>query len=292
MLLKPEQVRQLLVSPCCLGELADDLDRLTCKACGRAYDIIDGWPVLIQFGDSIVPPELAQRTPSQEGAFQNVHPDVARNLRIVRSLLHENARLLVVGGASNAHGLPFYDDPTTQVVAFDIKPSEITQFVADAHRVPLPDASVDAVIVQAVLEHVLDPAQVVREVHRVLAPQGLVYAETPFLQQVHEAAYDFTRFTESGHRWLFREFSLIESGPIGGPGLQAQWTIDYLMRGLSRRKRLGAVTRKFTGWLRWLDRFVPRPHRIDSAAAVYFIGRASDSSIKPEEMRSYYQGAQ
>jgi len=57
-------------------------------------------------------------------------------------------------------------------------------------------------LVQAGLEHVRDLWQVVAEIHRVLKDDGLVYAETPFMQQVHEGPYDFTRFTESGHRYL------------------------------------------------------------------------------------------
>ena len=35
---------------------------------------------------------------------------------------------------------------------------------------------------------------------------GIVYAETPFMQQVHEGAYDFTRYTVLGHRYLFKKF--------------------------------------------------------------------------------------
>src|SRR5207237_664581 len=34
-------------------------------------------------------------------------------------------------------------------------------------------------------------------------PLVLVLGDTPFMQQVHEGAYDFTRFALSGHRWLF-----------------------------------------------------------------------------------------
>jgi len=56
----------------------------------------------------------------------------------------------------------------------------------------------DAVWIQAVLEHVLDPVRVVAEIHRVLRPGGLVYSEIPFMQEVHEGAYDFTRFRLSG----------------------------------------------------------------------------------------------
>ena len=103
---------------------------------------------------------------------------------------------------------PFYPEPRIALVAFDIYASPQVQFVADAHHIPLEDGCFDAVIVQAVLEHVLEPGRVVAEIYRVLKPNGLVYAETPFLQHVHEGAYElFTRFTESGHRYLFSGIS-------------------------------------------------------------------------------------
>src|SRR5205823_1246671 len=110
-----------------------------------------------------------------------------------------NPTILVVGGGTVGSGTDaLYRDPAVRLIAFDVYGSPMTQLIADGHQIPLRDESVDAVLVQAVLEHVLDPAKVVAEIHRVLRPNGIVYAETPFLQQVHEAAYDFTRFTESG----------------------------------------------------------------------------------------------
>ena len=55
--------------------------------------------------------------------------------------------------------------------------------------------------------------------YRVLKYDGLVYAETPFMQQVHMGKYDFHRFTHLGHRRLFRDFSQIESGVMCGLGM-------------------------------------------------------------------------
>src|SRR4029079_11363432 len=114
-----------------------------------------------------------------------------------------------------------------------------------------------AVLVQAVLEHVLDPARVVGEIHRVLRPDGLVYAETPFLQQVHAGPYDFTRYTSSGHRYLFRSFEEIAAGPVAGPGTQLLWSVDHLMRGVIRSELAGKLARALFFWLRYFDRLVP-----------------------------------
>jgi SAM-dependent methyltransferase len=81
------------------------------------------------------------------------------------------------------------------------------------------DASFDAVVAQAVLEHVADPARAVAEMHRVLVAGGLVYAEIPFMQQVHEGAYDFRRYTHVGLRRLFRDFDEVAAGPVCGPAM-------------------------------------------------------------------------
>lgn len=108
----------------------------------------------------------------------------------------------------------FYSVLKENIVSFDIYDSVNVQFVADAHMIPFRNDIFDLIIIQAVLEHVLDPHKVVSEITRVLKLQGIVYAETPFMQQVHEGPYDFTRFTESGHRFLFKSYNLISSGYI------------------------------------------------------------------------------
>jgi SAM-dependent methyltransferase len=148
------------------------------------------------------------------------------------------------------------------------------------------------VLVQAVLEHVLDPAGVVAEIHRVLRSNGLVYAETPFLQQVHAGAYDFTRFTASGHRYLFRRFEELAAGPVAGPGTQLLWSVDHLVRGLTRSPFAGRVTRGLLFWLRALDRLVPERYAEDDATAYYFLGRRRDEEMSATEIVAYYRGAQ
>jgi SAM-dependent methyltransferase len=298
-LLTLDDIRSLLVCPRCRSKLtAAEPSGLSCEGCQASYPItVSGQPILVDFGSSILDREESlargyESAMARPRGRANQHPDVHRNLNLFRSLLPAGATVLVVGGGVNEHGLDLYDDPDVRVVCFDLYASDLTQFIADGHRIPLPDGVVDAVLVQAVLEHVLDPWRVVEEVHRVLVPDGLVYAETPFLQQVHEGPYDFHRFTDSGHRWLFRRFAHIESGPVGGPGLQTMWAIDYLIRGITRSRRAGSRSRRLTRLLQRLDRRVPRPHRIDSSAAVYFLGRRSERCLTPKEMVAYYQGAQ
>ncbi|MDN5914088.1 MAG: class I SAM-dependent methyltransferase [Pseudonocardia sp.] len=215
--------------------------------------------------------------------------------RLTEMLLteHDNPTVLIVGGGSVGIGLEtMYQHPDIRLLAFDIYGDDNVQFVADAHDIPLHDGSVDCVVVQAVLEHVLDPWKVVDEIHRVLKPDGLVYAETPFLQHVHEGPYDFTRFTESGHRWLFRRFSRVGSGVVTGPGVQLIWTIEGVVEGVFRSRRMATIVSVAIFWLRYLDRVIPEHYQIDGACCVYFLGRRTENPIAARDMPGHYRGAQ
>jgi ubiquinone/menaquinone biosynthesis C-methylase UbiE len=176
-------------------------------------------------------------------------------------------------------------------VAFDVYATENVQLIADGHQIPFANGTFDAVIVQAVLEHVVDPWTVVQEIHRVLRMGGVVYAETPFLQQVHEGAYDFTRFTESGHRYLFKDFDLIRSGASAGPGTQTVWTVEHLARSVFRSRMTGKMAKAAFFWVRYLDMIIPTPYQIDSASGVFFMGRKNGRTISVEEIVQHYSGA-
>jgi len=200
-------------------------------------------------------------------------------------------RVLVIGGGTIGGGVEsLYEDPRLDLLAFDLYASENVQFLADAHQVPLKDGSVDGVLIQAVLEHVLDPQTVVAEIHRVLRLGGLVFAGTPFMQHVHEGPYDFTRFTESGHRYLFRHFTVRDSGAAAGLGTQLLWSIVYFARGI--HFRAGQAARVIFFWLPKLDRRLNRCVTVDGASGVFFYGHSSKDVVTSAEIVGYYSGAQ
>jgi SAM-dependent methyltransferase len=318
-LAEPEEIERLLVCPRCRSALTRTPAELRCGTPGcpchapLALPLAGRWPVLVDFASSVVDRARLLAAPDGTGpagtgtvkgadglpaplrrVFKPPNRVAARNIDLLLSRLTGSApRLLVVGGATVGNGVgAIYRDPRVQVIGFDIVGSPVTQFIADAHRIPLPSASVDAVLAQAVLEHVLDPAVVVSEIHRVLKDGGLVYAETPFLQQVHAGAHDFTRFTASGHRYLFRCFEEIAAGPVAGPGTQMLWSADHLVRGLTRSALAGRAVRGMAFWLRGLDRLIPPAYAGDSASALYFLGRRSDREMTAREIIAYYGGAQ
>ena len=200
-----------------------------------------------------------------------------------------HALILVVGGGALGSGTEqLYRDPSLTLVGTDVYASPNTQLVADAHRLPFADSCFDGIWIQAVLEHVLDPHIVAAELYRVLRPQGVIYADTPFMQQVHEKAYDFTRFTLSGHRWLFRRFDELEAGAVGGAGTAAAWSIRYLWRALGTGDMLATLLTAPVFWLRYLDRVADSGPNADAASSVYFLGRKSEKTLSPKDMPAYY----
>lgn len=282
----------------CCPRCKSPLASLQCGQCGVGFESVRGVPVLVDFEESVLERiatlDTAAESPVPErvaGRSPRLHPQVAANLEHLARLLEPGARVLVVGGGEDAHGLGNLISQLEIVsVTFDIYSSTLTDFVADAHSIPLLDQSVDCVAIQAVLEHVLEPWRVVEELYRVLRPGGVVYAETPFMQQVHEGPYDFTRFTESGHRWLFRKFEMIDSGAIGGPIMVLAWTMDFVLRGLRAPRKIRGAIRRVLNWLSRFDVALNRRFNADSASAVYFTGRrpVGENSLSPSDIIAFY----
>jgi SAM-dependent methyltransferase len=287
------------------------------------YPVVNGVPILLAPGRGLFRTEdyLAEaRVPWQPGlrsraegvARRIVHapPSITRNVGSdenyaeLARLLHQragrggSARVLVVGGATEGTGIrALLDAPWVEATETDVVIGARTQVVCDGHDLPFADGTFDATVCQGMLQLATDPARVVGELHRVLAPGGYLYSETPFLQPVHGGSCDFTRWTHVGHLRLLRGFDPVRSGAHNGPGMALAWALSGFATALAGRSRLAhALARRLASlaafWLTWFDRRLTRsPGGIDAAAGTYVLGRRREVPRTDREIVASYRGA-
>ena len=189
----------------------------------------------------------------------------------IRRMLRPGARVLDVGGGlrvdasrgnvedpARAWIKPLLVETSYQVL--DPVETYHPDIVGDVMALALPDASFDAVLCLAVLEHVPRPWDAVREMHRVLAPGGTLLLYVPFLSPYHAMpGYygDYFRYTEDGLRSLCSDFVSLRLSAVRGP----VETITHLLPGALGRL-LGPLGRV-------LDRM--RPHSGKQVSGYYVL---------------------
>jgi ubiquinone/menaquinone biosynthesis C-methylase UbiE len=133
-------------------------------------DTLDGWLHRTAVRDAVV-----RELPRMEGTVLDVGCGTAPY------------RELVLSAPSRA----------TRHIGLDM-PSErypLQELTWDGRTMPLPDSSVQQVLLTEVLEHCPDPAAVLAECLRVLTPGGRLLLTVPFLWPLHEVPYDEYRYT-------------------------------------------------------------------------------------------------
>ncbi len=137
----------------------------------------------------------------------------------------------------------------------------------DASGLPFASGCADAVLCTEVIEHVDDPAAMLREMHRVLKRGGMLILSAPFTWHVHDEPHDYWRFTEFGLRLLFERtgFAVVSLRPTNGflgALLQSRCYLLYHLSGPLRPAVRPAVW--CMQWLAQLLRPIDRNHRMTS----------------------------
>lgn len=90
--------------------------------------------------------------------------------------------------------------------------------LADLAALPFPGGTFDLVLNIVTLEHVPDPAGVVRELSRVLRPGGELLLIVPHEWEEHQTPHDYFRYTQYGVRHLLTQAGLetVALTPAGG----------------------------------------------------------------------------
>lgn len=309
------EVQELLRCPSCRAVVqSEGGGGYLCAACGKRYPVVGGIPVLLDEAKSVFRieeicttrfPERAAAQSRSRFPWRSWLPTLGANIKgkdnyalIAREILPQlvRPRVLVVGGRIVGEGMAeLVSNRDLELVETDVAIGPRTALVCDAHDLPFADAAFDLVIIQAVLEHVVDPVRCCAEIHRVLKAQGYVYAETPFMQQVHGGAYDFTRFTHLGHRRLFRYFTEISSGAVCGPGMALAWSYQHFLLSFSNSRRVRAwlgLFAKLTAFpLKYADYYlIDKRGTLDAASGYFFLGEKASIPLSDYELVKSYKG--
>jgi SAM-dependent methyltransferase len=297
----------VLACPSCHAALRASDTGLDCTGCSLTYAVTNGVPVLLApvsaktiegFRSDAENVQLRQtlgRNPlllKLIDAIRPPHPFWYNRRRLSHAqriafseLVDANGRreapiFLDVGsgilGGLNASGLsPYIRD---NIVPLEIAPTAGIGVVGDAHYLPFADGSVDGMLIQGVLEHVLDPEQIVKEILRVLRPGAPVFSEVPFIQHYHLDPVDFRRWTHYGFAHLFREFEQTSAGVCAGPAAALTDMLTEFPALIFSSPALYWGAKVVTGWLfsplQFLDVIWARTSRAHvMAGAVYFLGR-------------------
>jgi len=90
--------------------------------------------------------------------------------------------------------------------------SDYIDYNYDIHDLKFKDNKFDAIVCNAILEHVDDPLKAISELARVLKNGGLIWIEIPFNQHYHPSPKDYWRVTLPGLKLWMKDFQEISSG--------------------------------------------------------------------------------
>jgi SAM-dependent methyltransferase len=90
--------------------------------------------------------------------------------------------------------------------------------LGDLQRLPFPDSCFDACINIVTLEHVREPADVIKELSRTLKPGGRILLVVPHEWEEHQQPHDYFRYTRFGIEYLLKKagFTDLVIEPVGG----------------------------------------------------------------------------
>ena len=91
--------------------------------------------------------------------------------------------------------------------------------VADLNKpLPVVSACADTVVCLSVLEHVCEPQTLLNEAYRMIKSSAAIILQIPWQWWIHEAPYDFFRYTPYGLKYMFEKagFENIEVEPTTG----------------------------------------------------------------------------
>ena len=120
-------------------------------------------------------------------------------------------------GAGQAKYKSIIKEKANEYVAFDLIPGKNIDVVGEINNTDLPAESFETVVCTQVFEHIATPWLAVKEIKRLLKPNGICLLTAPFLEAYHADPHDYFRYTTEGVIALFKNegFEIVEGGICG-----------------------------------------------------------------------------
>lgn len=94
-------------------------------------------------------------------------------------------------------------------------------------KLPIDDESADSIISLSVMEHLCEPQIFLNESFRILKKGGSMVLQVPFMWHVHEAPYDYYRYTKFGLKYLFEKAGFGEVEVIAQSGFWSMFVLKF-----------------------------------------------------------------
>jgi len=153
---------------------------------------------------------------------------------LVKYKEYMKGRLLDAGCGEKPYSL-LYNDLVDSSIGCDVEScihdKDSIDVYATVDALPFKDEEFDTILCTNVLEHVAEAGNGFKELARCLKSGGHLICSTPFLAPMHEAPYDFYRYTIYGlkHQLEKNNMEIIEMVPIGGVGLMLVVYFNYFI---------------------------------------------------------------
>jgi len=195
--LKNKILLDILACPYCLNEhLVFEKEKIVCTNCKKEYFVKLGAPVFLTNSQDYI-----DRT--CQTARTNRYSDASLEL------IEENKNGLVLDLGS---GYPNNDELFPNVIYQEIIHYPSTDVVSNTKNLPFKDETFDAIICEAVFEHLRDPFYMAKEMFRVCKKGGKIRVDTAFLQPYHADPNHFYNMTIPGVEEVFHMFKKVRSG--------------------------------------------------------------------------------
>ena len=162
---------------------------------------------------------------------------------------------------------PFFTGVAARYVGLDAHPGPRVDVVGPAESLPFADGEFNVVVSTQMLEHVPEPAEVVREAWRVLRPGGVLLLSTHGTAAYHPGPTDFWRWTQEGLVKLLGDngaWASVELEAAGGTMACFGYLVGFYLGGGLRTRALAplryALIAATNALFAALDRVVPLHH--------------------------------